>query len=164
LAYDEDAKIARSGNINEALLSVLLSHSFFNEKAPKTTGPELFNLEYVEKAQQQSGASAISKEDLVATLSALTAKSIADFISDNFKADHISIFTSGGGARNPYIITYLKKALPGLKIHGTGDLGIDPDAKEAILFALLGNEALCGEPLHIGDSPAVLMGKFSFPI
>ena len=46
----------------------------------------------------------------------------------------------------------------------TGSLGIDPDAKEAILFALLGNEALSGEPIKIGTNPAVLMGKFSFPM
>jgi len=164
LPYDEDSKIALSGKVNEALLNVLIAHPFFNEKAPKTTGPELFNLLYVEDAQRQSGTSAISREDLICTLSALTAKSIADFIADNIKANNISIFTSGGGTRNPFIIGCLQKGLPGMKILGTGDLGIDPDAKEAILFALLGNEALRGEPMRIGDNPAVLMGKFSFPI
>ena len=80
LPYDEDSKIALSGRINNALLNALLDHPFFAEKAPKTTGPELFNLEYVEKAQQRSGTSAISKEDLVCTLSAFTGKSIAGFI------------------------------------------------------------------------------------
>jgi anhydro-N-acetylmuramic acid kinase len=163
LPYDEDSKIALSGSVNERLLTALLDHPFFAEKAPKTTGPELFNLEYVEKAQQRSGTSAISKEDLVCTLSAFTGKSIAGFIVGNFKADDIHIFTSGGGARNIYIIDYLKNALPWANISGTDALGIDPDAKEAILFALLGNEAICGEPMHIGSNPAVLMGKFSFP-
>jgi len=163
LPYDEDAKIALSGNVNEALLQALLSHSFFKEKAPKTTGPELFSLEYVEKAQQQSATSPISGEDLVCTLSAFTAESIANFISENFNADDIHIFTSGGGAKNRYVIDYLKRALPQCKISGTDALRIDPDAKEAILFALVGNEAICGEPMRIGINPAVLMGKFSFP-
>jgi anhydro-N-acetylmuramic acid kinase len=52
--------------------------------------------------------------------------------------------------------------LPKADIADTVSLGIDPDAKEAILFALLGNEALSGEPIRIGNNPAVLMGKFSF--
>ncbi|HWZ17154.1 MAG TPA: anhydro-N-acetylmuramic acid kinase [Mucilaginibacter sp.] len=161
--YDEDSRIAFSGKVNELLLDALLDHPFFSEPTPKTTGPELFNLSYLEEAQQKSGALATSPEDIICTLSAFTAKSIANFILKNFRADDIKIFTSGGGARNIFIIEHLKKALPNTTIAGTGDLGIDPDAKEAILFALLGNEALSGEPIAIGDNPAVLMGKFSFP-
>jgi anhydro-N-acetylmuramic acid kinase len=160
--YDEDSKIALAGKVNEPLLKALLNHPFFTEPAPKTTGPELFNLAYVEKAKQQSGTTIISNEDLICTLSTLTAKSIVDFIFNNFKVDNLKIFLSGGGARNPFVLGYLKKALPGVLISDTGALGIDPDAKEAILFALLGNEALCGEPIKIGNNPAVLMGKFSF--
>ncbi len=163
LPYDEDSKIALSGNVNDKLLNALLSHSFFKENAPKTTGPELFSLKYVEDAQQLSGTADIGTQDLICTLSEFSAKSIADFISENFKGDDISIFTSGGGAKNVYVINYLKNALPGIQFFGTDKLGIDPDAKEAILFALLGNEALCGEPMSIGSNPAVLMGKFSFP-
>jgi anhydro-N-acetylmuramic acid kinase len=162
LPYDEDSKIAFSGNVNEPLLKALLAHPFFAEKAPKTTGPELFNLDYVDRAVAQSSNQTITNNDLVCTLSAFTAKSIAEFILANFKADGIKIFASGGGAKNIYIIEYLKKALPDMAIADTSVLGIDPDAKEAILFALLGNEALCDEPMKIGDNPAVLMGKFSF--
>jgi anhydro-N-acetylmuramic acid kinase len=162
MPYDEDSKIAFLGTINEPLLTALLDHPFFKESLPKTTGPELFNLAYVEKAQLRSNTLTISNEDLVSTLSAFTAKSIADFILDNFKAADIKIFNSGGGAKNIYVIEYLKEALPKAIIADTNSLAIDPDAKEAILFALLGNEALCGEPIAIGDNPAVLMGKFSF--
>lgn len=161
-AYDEGSKIAFSGKVNEPLLDALLDHPFFSGPLPKTTGPELFNLGYVEKAQQQSNTLTIDNEDLVCTLSALTAKSIANFITGNFKADDIKIFTSGGGAKNIYMIGYLKKALPNTVVEGTNSLGIDPDAKEAILFALLGNEAICGTPMTIGNNAAVLMGKFSF--
>jgi len=121
-------------------------------------------MDYVVKAQQRSATLSISNEDLLCTLSAFTAKSIADFIANNFKVDRLKIFTSGGGAKNPFIINYLKKTITGAVIENTGALGIDPDAKEAILFALLGNEALCGEPISIGNNPAMLMGKFSFPL
>jgi anhydro-N-acetylmuramic acid kinase len=161
--YDEDSKIALSGKVNEPLLNALLNHPFFVEQAPKTTGPELFNLAYVDHALIRSNNQGIDNNNLVCTLSAFTAKSIASFISANFAADDLHIFTSGGGAKNVYIINYLTAALPQAVFADTNSLGIDPNAKEAILFALLGNEALCGEPLAIGDNPAVLMGKFSFP-
>src|ERR1700744_3142194 len=159
--YDKDSMIALSGLVNHKLLQALLDHPFFKERAPKTTGPELFNLSYLEDAQQVSGTKNISPEDIISTLSEFTAKSIADFILTNLPADS-KIFTSGGGARNPFVINCLKHFLPKAEITDTSHLGIDPDAKEAILFALLGNEALSGEPIRIGNNPAVLMGKFSF--
>lgn len=160
--FDKDSKIAFSGKVKEELLTGLLDHPFFNERAPKTTGPELFNLSYLEQAQQKSGTLAISPEDLICTLSAFTAKSIAGFILKSFNVDKLKLFVSGGGAKNKYIAGYLEKALPGISINDTSSIGIDPNAKEAILFALLGNEALCGDPIKIGNNPAVLMGKFSF--
>ena len=163
MPYDEDSKIAYSGKVNSDLLDELSSHPFFKETSPKTTGPELFNLDFVEDAQKQSKTLVITPEDLVCTLSMFTAKSIAQFIGDSFKVDDLQIFISGGGARNPFIAEQLKKDLPQAAIKNTDALGIDPDAKEAILFALLGNEALCGEPIKIGNNAAVLMGKFSFP-
>jgi anhydro-N-acetylmuramic acid kinase len=163
-AFDEDSKIAFSGEVNETLLDALLHHPFFNETLPKTTGPELFNLDFVGDAQQAIRLLNISKADLVATLSAFTGRSIANFIRTNFKVSDLKLFTSGGGARNLFVIEYLQKALPGVIIANTNELGINPDAKEAILFALLGNEALCGEPIKIGTNPEVLMGKFSFSV
>jgi len=162
--YDEDSKIAFSGKVNEPLLAALLAHPFFDEPTPKTTGPELFGMEFISNARKKSGILNISNEDLVCTLSAFTGKSIAGFIQKNINTNNLQVFASGGGARNIYIVDYLKKALPGVAIKNTDELGINPDAKEAILFALLGNEALCGEPIIIGSNPAVLMGKFSFSL
>lgn len=162
--YDEDSKTAFSGRVNDALLDALTDHSFFTEPAPKTTGPELFNPDYVAGAQSRSATINITPEDMVATLSALTGKTIADFVSANFTVDDLKIFASGGGTRNWFVMDYLRQHLKNASINDTSALGIDPDAKEAILFALLGNEALCGEPINIGNNPAVLMGKFSFPL
>jgi anhydro-N-acetylmuramic acid kinase len=163
VAYDQDSAIANSGKVNEDLLRALLHHAFFEEASPKTTGPELFSLIYVEQAQFRTGTEHIRNEDLVCTLSMFTAVVIETFVKTNIMADNLHIFVSGGGARNPFIMTYLKQALADTPITNTASLGIDPDAKEAILFALLGNEALCGEPMTIGNNPAVLMGKLSFP-
>lgn len=162
MPYDKDSEIAFSGQVNTALLEALGEHTFFTDTLPKTTGPELFNLDYVREAQQRSETENIDPADLVCTLSAFTAKCIADFIQTNFEGLAIKLFASGGGAQNPYVMEALEENLPDVTIASTSKLGINPDAKEAILFALLGNEALCGEPFHIGDNPAVLMGKFSF--
>ena len=161
--YDEDAKIALAGTVNEALLNELLKHPFFTEAAPKTTGPELFNLTFVAQAQQASNTTDISANDLLKTLTAFSAKAIANFIKAKFPITDLHLFASGGGASNPLLINLIKQALPQITVADTAALGINPDAKEAILFALLGNEALSGEPIAIGTNPSVLMGKFSFP-
>jgi anhydro-N-acetylmuramic acid kinase len=160
-AYDEDSAIAFSGEVNEDLLGSLLKHPFFGENPPKTTGPELFNEEYVRKAQERSATSHIAPKDVIATLSAFTAKAIADFVRA-YLPKGAQMFVSGGGAKNPFVMQYLEQRLYRTTIADTAALGINPDAKEAILFALLGNEALAGQPLHIGTNPSVLMGKFSF--
>jgi anhydro-N-acetylmuramic acid kinase len=160
--YDEDSKIALSGKVNGVLLQALLDNPFFKAKAPKTTGPELFSLDYLAQAQEKSGTIELSPNDIVATLSAFTVQSIVDFIHDNGMQTARRILVSGGGARNVFVVDGLTKALAPAIINDTDYLGINPDAKEAILFALLGNEALVGEPLIIGNNPAVLMGKFSF--
>jgi anhydro-N-acetylmuramic acid kinase len=70
--FDEDSAIANSGTVNETLLEDMLHHPFFNETLPKTTGPELFNLEFVADAQQTTRTFNYNKADLVATLSAFT--------------------------------------------------------------------------------------------
>ena len=159
--FDEDSTIAFSGTVNEALLASLLKHPFFKENPPKTTGPELFNEEYVRKAQERSATSHIDPKDVITTLSAFTAKAIADFTRAHLPKG-AKMFVSGGGAKNPFVMDYLQKRLYRTTIADTAALGIDPDAKEAILFALLGNEAIAGNAIAIGTGPAVLMGKFSF--
>ncbi len=162
--YDKDSEIALSGNTNQQLLDALLAHPYFAAPAPKTTGPELFNLAYVEQAQKASNTTDIPPQDIVKTLTTLSAQVIANFIKASFPIDNLHLFASGGGASNPLLIQLIKEALPKITVADTAALGINPDAKEAILFALLGNEALAGEPIAIGNNPAVLMGKFSFPI
>lgn len=163
LPFDEDSKIAFSGKVNEELLSALKDHPFFAEELPKSTGPELFNLEYVQLTQQKLSTQNINPTDLISTLTVFTAEIIADGISKNFTADDLQIFVSGGGARNPFLIRTLQKLMPKSSIQNSEVLGLNADAKEAVLFALLANEAVAGEPFAINQNPAVLMGKFCFP-
>ncbi|MGI4749068.1 MAG: anhydro-N-acetylmuramic acid kinase [Janthinobacterium lividum] len=163
LPFDADAEIALSGKVNPELLSALKAHPFFAEALPKSTGPELFNLNFVQSAQEKSFTQSIHPKDLLATLTVFTAEIIAEGIRQNFQADNLQIFVSGGGARNLFLIQWLQKMLPESSIQNSEVLGLNADAKEAVLFALLANESVCGEPFHINQNPAVLMGKFSFP-
>jgi len=74
---------------------------------------------------------------------------------------------SGGGMHNPLLVENIKSQLPKMKFYTTADLHINPDAKEAVLFALLANECVCGKKINVGQGrnkiPAVTMGKISFP-
>jgi anhydro-N-acetylmuramic acid kinase len=169
-AFDKDAAIARAGSVNVALLSALKSQPFFQQPFPKTTGPELFNIEYVRAGQAQSDTANISVNDLLATLTRLSAETIADAIrlsltNSNVAVADCKIYVSGGGAHNPLLVEWLKQLLP-CSFSKTDDLGISGDAKEAVLFAILANETLAGGRSDFGARrgiPSVSMGKISFP-
>ena len=165
--FDEDAAVAKKGNIQTNLLNTLKQHDFFIQPLPKTTGPELFNLEYLNLAKQNSGTSNISAEDTMATLNKFTADTIADAILKTLPLQsNCNIFMSGGGVHNPLLVQHLKELLPGFNFNSTATLEINPDAKETILFALLANECLCGSndylPKGNKNMPAISMGKISF--
>ena len=167
IPYDADAKIALRGTANQALLSALKNHHFFKLSFPKTTGPEVFNLKYLENAQEQSGTWVISREDVMATLNRFSAESIAEAIlKSTNKSKNFVIYASGGGAHNPLLMANLKSILPNCTFKLTDDLGINSDAKEAVLFAILANEAICGGTTNFGNQksvPSVSMGKICFP-
>lgn len=165
--YDKNAAIALSGELNEELLSALLNCDFFEVGFPKTTGPELFNLDYLLKAQKQSSTENIKKENVMATLCRFSAETISNAIQKCFGNDASAfIFMSGGGMHNPLLVSLLKSKLPHSIFLTTSDLNIHPDAKEAVLFAVLANETLCGSQINFGGRqgvPSVCMGKISLP-
>jgi anhydro-N-acetylmuramic acid kinase len=166
LAYDQDGIIAKSGKINEPLLQSLKSDSFFKVAFPKTIGPELFNLDYIIQAQMALGTM-LSHEDVLATLNMFTAQTISESISKVVGDQSVyTMYISGGGMHNHLLMEHLKQLLPSITIKSSMEIGILPDAKEAILFALLGNEAVAGTPLLAGGNAtkvATTMGKISFP-
>ncbi len=167
-SFDVDAAIARSGRVNEALLAALKEDDFFNQELPKTTGPELFNMQYLHTAKLKSSTEALSVEDTMATLNKFSADMIAAAVMDCIQdKPGVKIFASGGGIHNPLLMQYLQEQLHTCSFHTTIENGIDPDAKEAVLFALLANECVSGNALDLlkgtMDIPAVAMGKISFP-
>lgn len=169
LSYDKEAQIAQKGQINLRLLEVLKNHPFFKGPYPKTTGPELFNLDYVQKAIVESKTQELSVEDILATLTRFSAETIAEAIlfvlKQNEAAEDSTVYVSGGGLHNPLLMSYLQELLP-CTIKSTSELGIAGDAKEAILFAILANETVAGGNTNFGSVkgiPSVNMGKISFP-
>ncbi len=163
--YDADAAIAKKGNIHADLLLQLKQHTFFTEDFPKTTGPELFNLSYLEAAKERANITEISHEDVMATLNRFSADCIVNALQHCLSADEtFVIYVSGGGMHNPLLVQHLQEQLPNIIFKSTNDLAINPDAKEAVLFAILANENLCGGNTNFGDNnPNVSMGKISFP-
>jgi anhydro-N-acetylmuramic acid kinase len=149
-------------------LTALKDDPFFSMPLPKTTGPELFNLDHLQKAKQQSATENISVEDTMATLNKFSADTIADaLLKATDKNSSYTIFSSGGGMHNPILMAHLKEVLPNFSFTTTASLNINPDAKEAVLFAVLANECICGDAAYIQKGipgmPAVAMGKISFP-
>jgi len=169
-AYDKDAEIARKGYVNQFLLNELKANSFFKGVFPKTTGPELFSIEYVKKAQAKSYTEQISVNDLLATLTRFSAETIAEAVNStintiSYDIKDFNIYMSGGGMHNPLLVSWLKELLP-CNFLKTDDLGISGDAKEAVLFAILANETISGGESDFGSRrgiPSVSMGKISFP-
>ncbi len=163
--YDKDGEIALTGNVNEALLNELLKDSWFDESSSKTTGPEYFNLEWIRKKMDKLGISVdeIPPEDLVRTASELSARTIADSIHKSIDKDEpATLYSSGGGAHNPYVMKRIEEELPEVEIKDIEELGISADAKEAVLFAVLANEMLAGKGFKM-ESEKVNFGKISFP-
>ena len=165
--YDRDAAVSMSGCLNEALLKELLICDFFELSFPKTTGPELFNLQYLQAAQMRSSTENLPLEDVMATLCHFSAETISNAIIKCFGTQaSAQIFMSGGGMHNPLLVQLLEAKLPSSHFFTTDNLNINPDAKEAVLFAVLANESLCGKPINFGNRqgvPSVCMGKISLP-
>lgn len=164
--YDEGAEIAEQGTVNELLLGALLDDVFFQTPVPKTTGPELFSLNYLNDAMVKSNTQHLPVADVMATLNLFTAETICLAIMPALKQG-AKIYLSGGGMHNPLLIKHLAKKLKGVTLLSTEEKNINPDAKEAILFAILANECVSGNAENfvsgLSNFPAVSMGKISLP-
>jgi len=167
LSYDENSQIALSGTINTALLEALKEHDFFERPMPKTIGPELFNLHYLATAQAKSNALGLAHADVLATLNRFSADMIVHAIRTvETKLGTYEIYASGGGIYNSLLMKTIQAQLQTQTIKNTDILGINPDAKEAVLFAVIANECLVGQQQPFGNIeegiPSISMGKISF--
>lgn len=138
--WDRDGRRAARGSVREDLLEELLDDEFFRQKPPRSTGRERFGEEFLrEIVTRVDPAGSDDWDDLLATLSALTARSVVRSYQDFLPGDGIDeVVLTGGGARNPTLVGDLERALDPCPVRlGAAALGMDPDAREAAAFALL---------------------------
>jgi anhydro-N-acetylmuramic acid kinase len=177
--YDRDGKVAASGRVLDGVIARLVRAPFFRQKPPRTAGREEFGREYVGRFLQICRG--VSKPDVVATATALTARSIADaiqrFVLPRFVVPRTAarrkpagrqMIVSGGGAKNPTLMAMLRDAVTplGFKLHFSDEFGLPAGAKEAVAFAVLAHETWHGRPSNVpsatGAKRAAILGKISY--
>ncbi len=165
--FDRDGELARRGRVDEALLRELLDDPFYHRAPPKSTGRESFGRRYVQTlVERRRPSDPDTWADLVATLTALTARSIARAVERWAPpgADG-EVVVSGGGARNPALMGMLQEALASVPVRTAEVLGFEPDAKEAVAFAVLAWAHLAGRPANLpsvtGASGPRVLGSYT---
>lgn len=161
-AFDKDGHISRKGEVSLSLLEKLLENRFFKEAFPKTTGPELFNLPFLREYLERANLDLVPA-DLISTATQFTADSISLAINSVLGNTDFTLYVSGGGAKNSHLVESIGAKLPQCQIKNMQSLGVSADAKEAVLFAVLANETICGSAVRTKAGPAVMMGKISLP-
>lgn len=160
--FDEDGRMARKGRINTALLNRMLEEPYYARPAPKSTGREHFNGEYI----RQFISDTISGDDLVATMTALTARTIAMQARERWRGAGLRrMIVAGGGVHNPVLMEMIAAELNGIAVESSLAHGIDPDFKEAMAFAFLAwaflNRLPGNVPSATGAEKAVVCGSFT---
>ncbi|QIP83577.1 anhydro-N-acetylmuramic acid kinase [Streptomyces sp. Tu 2975] len=133
LGYDVDGALAAAGRVHQPLLDRLLAEPYYRLPPPKTTGKELFHAGHVREALV--GAGPLPPEDVIATLTRLTARTVADALRPLGATE---VVASGGGTHNPALMTALRAELAGTPLRTSDELGMPATAKEAYAFAVLG--------------------------
>lgn len=160
--FDRGGRLAAGGRPDERVLARLLAHPYFRRPPPKSTGPEVFSLGWVESV---GGFRRLSLPDRLATLSEFTARSIADALRRWGGARLRRILAAGGGAENRDLMRRLSRAAGPLSVETTDAEGIPVRAREAVAFAILAEAHLqgfpAGLPLVTGARRAAVLGKRS---
>jgi anhydro-N-acetylmuramic acid kinase len=173
--FDRSGKIAASGKILDKVIHGILQRDFFKRKPPKTAGREEFGREFVREFLRSCGR--CRKQDVVATATALTAKSIADAVR-RYTAQNSAttrrhacqeMILSGGGAKNLALVALLTSEIAplGLRLRFSDEFGLPSAAKEAVAFAVLAHETwhrrASNVPSATGAKHAAVLGKISYP-
>ncbi|MGH7506680.1 MAG: anhydro-N-acetylmuramic acid kinase [Longimicrobiales bacterium] len=165
--YDADGQMARRGTVDEVLLGSLLAHPFHEAVPPKSTGREVFGRPFVASLARDHGFPDRRRwDDLVATLTALTARGIGDALRRWVVPRGVDeVVVTGGGARNPVLLEWLREALAPIPVIDGRSAGIDPDAKEAIAFAGLAWAHVHGVPGNMAEATGAagprVLGSFT---
>ncbi len=169
LRMDRDGRLAARGHVNEPLLAKLMQHPYFRRRPPKSTGREEFGPQLRDRIVADARQMKVLDHDLIATVTNLTARSIADacrrFILPRGPVDQLIV--NGGGAQNPTLMRMLAAELPDVEVITGADVGVDGDALEAVAFAILGYQMLRGRqgniPSVTGARAPAILGKLTLP-
>lgn len=164
--YDKDGKLASKGKLIPELFDEVLSQEYFRQSPPKSTGRELFGNQYAETILEKYKD--YDSNDIIATLSHITAFSIADsyhrFIAPQYSIDEVIV--SGGGAYNKTLMKLLQKYLHSDQVFTLEEYGYSSDYKEALAFLILGSETLHFTPSNIknatGATEYTILGQVSY--
>ena len=165
LKYDKDGELASKGKLNQDLLERLCSHPYLSIPPPKSTGREDFGIQFSDNLYEELKRDNVDFLDTITTATVFTAKSISDsyrkYIQPSYKLSEVVM--SGGGVYNPILLQFLKEYLENINIRKVEEFGIPSDAKEALAFAILANETICGNPGNVpsatGARERVVLGK-----
>lgn len=166
LPYDKDGEIAKEGTISDSWLACLLQDEYYFIDPPKSTGREYFSPKYIENTLKFAPQ---NPKDIIATVTALTAKTVADSY-ERFIYPNVGIHEAvicGGGAYNKTLMKYLRTYLPSyIDLKTCEDYGISNNFKEVMAFALLGYCTYYGIPNNLpcctGAKKRVVMGKLTY--
>lgn len=150
--YDQDGERAAQGQIDEAWLADLMTHPYYAQQPPKTTGREVFGADMGAALVSEGRMRKLADNDIIATLTALTAANIADAYQRFAPTTVNEVIIGGGGARNPTLMTMLGDRLAPAPVIDHEAIGLDSESKEGLLFALLAYEAWHNRP---GTHPAL---------
>jgi len=162
---DLDGRIAMSGQVNRRLLRFLMAHPYLKRTPPKSTGRELFGPSLIEGMLDRAATRGIAEEDVVATVTAFTAASVALHVTRDLPDGAVSaeLIVCGGGANNPMLIKQLQEALPACRLLTAHEAGFPGRAIEASAFALLAYLTAAGLPGNLpsitGAHHSVMLGK-----
>jgi anhydro-N-acetylmuramic acid kinase len=167
--YDRDGRIAASGRVLDDVVTQLMQTTFFRQPPPKTAGREEFGRAYAKEFLSRCARS--DKRDVVATATALTARSIADAVRRlvlRKRGRYQEMIVSGGGALNPTLMALLRNEIAplGIALRFSDEFGVPTDAKEAVAFAVLAYETLHRRPSNVpsatGAKRPAILGKISY--
>ncbi len=160
-SHDEGGLVALDGTVDESVLDTLMTEPYFGLQPPKSTGRELFGSDYVDRLLGLTEH--LDTASRLATAAALTARSVADAVDRFIPGQPERMWVSGGGVHNQAIMQGLKERLAPIHVESLLATGFDPDAKEAVCFAILAHEALNGVPTGMpsvtGASGRAFSGK-----
>jgi anhydro-N-acetylmuramic acid kinase len=165
MSFDRDGELSALGHVNDDLLRWLMSHEFLRREPPKSTGREEFGARFVSDLLARAQSTGVSAEDLLTTATAFTAESIAQAYRNFVPSEHVidEVILGGGGSYNATLRRMLQERLPETQVFLHEDFGIRGDAKEALAFAILGNETMLGRPANLprvtGARRAAILGK-----